>query len=121
MSKQGGSKLGIDIMTYEGYSGVTDGYSGCVLSSMYYTVEVIVDTTTASTVGYYSTNLTDIMPDNVYFATVRNLLFNTPNISDVQINETTGEITVTSDKNDILLGKNFDVNLIINFNVNCNS
>jgi hypothetical protein len=121
MTKTGGSKLGIDIMTYEGYSGVTDGYSGCVLSSMYYTVEVVVDTTTGSTVAYYSTSLTDIMPDNVYFATVRNLLFNNPNISDVTIDETTGEITVKSDKNDNLLGKNFDVNLSINFNVNCNS
>jgi predicted metal-dependent RNase len=61
------------------------------------------------------------MPDNVYFATVRNLLFNNPDISDVTIDETTGEITVKSDKNDNLLGKNFDVNLSINFNVNCNS
>jgi hypothetical protein len=85
-------------------SGISQNYSPCYdFTETFYT-------------GY---TRTDAPTSQYYYSVCQQLLESIPGIQTVTVNYNTGEVTITTEQ--CLSGKNIQINLVINYDVSCES
>lgn len=115
-------KKGVFQMLMDGFSQLTVGGEGCVLTSATFTAEVIVNGTSYTNLFYSTTNFSSIPSDNLFADTVKNILLSVYGVGDVQINYDNNTITIFTDCNlpgVILAGALIEINLIIDYGIAC--
>lgn len=120
---QSGTKLGLIQMLNEGYSDLTVGNVGCNLISATLTARVTVQPSgyIANNTFYTSTSLIDVPSDNVWYNTIQSMLEAIPGVTQVTVDPLTNQLTIQTDVNSSLVGQQIMVELIINYNITCQS
>lgn len=118
------TKCGILQMLNEGFQDLTSENTNCVLSSATFTAKVSVNPLGLSTsqLIYTGTSLTDVPSDELWYTTIRTMLYTVPGVGVVTVDPTNNLITIqTIPDSTILNGQQIIVELVINYNIQCES
>lgn len=118
------TKCGILQMFNEGFQDLTSGNTNCVLSSATFTAKVSVNPLGLSTSQaiYTATTLTQVPSDELWYTTVRTLLYSVPGVGNVTVDAINNIISIqTIPDSSILNGQQIIVELIINYSINCSA
>jgi len=118
------TKCGIQQMFNEGFQDLIDENSGCSLVSATFTAKVSVIPLGFynSNAFYYSMSLSSFPSDQDWYSTITDLINTIPGVGGVQIDQTNNLITIKSQPdNSILNGQQILVELLINYDINCQS
>jgi len=118
------TKCGILQMFNEGFQDLTSGNTNCSLSSATFTAKVSVNPLGLSTTEliYTSTTLNDVPSDQLWYTTIRTMLYTVPGVGSVVVNPDNNLITIqTLPDSSILNGQQIIVELVINYNITCES
>jgi hypothetical protein len=110
-----GSKKGMLEMLNEGYVNLISGLGGCLLSATTFTVQTQIQGTTFSNLFYVGSSLIDIPSDQQWYDAVYSLL--SPIAQVYTLEEQNSNLTIEIPNNPI--DPVFEVNLIIDYVVNC--
>jgi uncharacterized protein (DUF2141 family) len=110
-----GSKRGMLEMLNEGYVNLISGLGGCLLSATTFTVQTQIQGTTFSNLFYVGSSLIDIPSDQQWYDAVYSLL--SPIAQVYTLEEQNSNLTIEIPNNPI--DPVFEVNLIIDYVVNC--
>lgn len=117
-------KCGLLQMMNEGYFDLISGNTGCVLSSATFTAKVSLSPLgiSESTTFYTSISLVDSPSDQDWYDTIEPLLLSIPGVTNVIINPSTNQIKIeTTPNNTTLLDQEVILELIINYDITCQS
>jgi hypothetical protein len=115
---------GILQMFFGGYAQITESTSGCVFNSATFTSEVTVSGITYTDTFYTTSSLDDIPTDLLWVESIETLLESIYGIGDVTYNLVSNTITIPTDCNlpaNLLAGADVNINLVIGYNLNCDS
>jgi uncharacterized protein (DUF2141 family) len=111
-------------MMCEGYFDLISGNTGCVLSSATFTAKVSLTPLgiSESTLFYTSNSLVDSPSDQDWYDTIEPLLLSIPGVINVDIIPSSNQIKIeTAPDNTTLLDQEVILELIINYEINCQS
>jgi hypothetical protein len=111
-----GTKNGLLQMLNQGFQDVVGSNEDCILTQSEFTISVEVSGVTYSSTFYSGTTLLDVPTDTQYFQEIENLLLTIPNVTNVEINENTGEIKIFSED---LGNQKVSIELIIEYIISC--
>ena len=114
-------KKGLQQMYLEGFHDLTSGDTNCLLSAATFVCEVSVNGVTNSIGFYNSSSLNDFPSDSVYFNVVDILLSLYPELENVTIDVSTGEILISSLCNPSIsmIDATITISVIILYDINC--
>jgi hypothetical protein len=109
-------------MFNDGFQDLTESNTNCTLSSATFTAKVSVNPMSISTTQqiYASTSLIDVPSDQLWYTTIRAMLYTVPGVGSVVIDENNNLITIqTLPDSSILNGQQILVELVINYDISC--
>ena len=112
-----GNKRGLLQLLNEGFQDLVGSTSDCVLVESIFTISAEVSGNTYTDSFYTGTTLLDIPTDTQYFTAVENLLESISGVTNVTINNTTGEIMIYTDG--VLGNQSITIDLTIDYTINC--
>lgn len=115
-------KKGILQMVSQGFTQLTPGGVGCVLTSVTFTSEVIVNGTSYTNQFFSGSSFTNLPSDNQWGDSIKNTLLTIYGVGNVIIDYITNTITIQSDCNlpgNILAGAIIQINLLISYGIAC--
>lgn len=116
------TERGILQMFLSGYNQITESTSNCVFNNATFTAEVSVSGINLSNLFYTTTSLVDIPTDELWITTIESMLESIYGIGDVTYSLLNNIITIPTDcdlPGNILAGAFVEINLVINYNLNC--
>jgi hypothetical protein len=114
-------KKGLQQMYLEGFHDLTSGDTNCLLSAATFVCQVSVNGVTNSIGFYNSSSLNDFPSDSAYFNVIDILLSLYPELENVTIDVSTGEILISSLCNPSIsmIDATITISVIILYNINC--
>jgi uncharacterized protein (DUF2141 family) len=117
-------KCSLSKMLNDGYFNLISDNENCVLDDAVFTAKVSVNPLglSDSVVFYSVTSLNEVINDSLWIDTITPLLLSVPGVTNVSVNDNNNQIIIeTSPENTTLLNQEIVLELIINYNINCQS
>jgi len=106
----------------DGFNDLTGGDPNCILNNATFEayVEVSPAGLSASEIFYTAKNLNDVPPDNLWTASLKNLLLSLPGVLNVYVDETNNQITIQKNPSSNFLDYQIiNLNLDIDYDIDC--